>query len=58
MQTVIQYKQIHTSNQSSTTGFEETKIVPSPSRISSEDLMGLSWVFLDDDFTSQFKEGC
>lgn len=51
---IIQYKQLENSEQSSKIGHEKTKNSPG---ISGEDLMGLSWIFLDEDFTSQFNGG-
>ena len=50
---IIQYK-LENSNHTSKVGLEKTKITQG---ISAQDLMGLSWIFLDEDFTSQFNGG-
>ena len=55
MQTIMQYKQNQTSDQTTEVEYFTEKTL-SNSRISCEDLLGLSWIFLDDDFTYQFKE--
>ena len=56
MQTVMQYKQNPILEQTSLTENEDVKAQFLNSRIPCEDLLGLSWIFLDEEYTSQFKE--
>lgn len=55
MQALIQYEKNTKLNQSSKTELGKTKTFPL--WISSEDLVGLSWIFLDEDFTSPIRVG-
>lgn len=58
MQTVIQLNKDTKPDQISITEQEKSKNISLPSHISSEDLMGLSWIFLEDDFANPIKVSC
>ena len=57
MSTVIQYKHNQTENQSvSLVGSDAKNTLPT--RFTALDMIGLSWVFKDEDFTCQFMRDC
>jgi len=57
MSTVIQYKHDQTQNQSvSLVGSDAKNALPT--RITALDIIGLTWILQDEDFTFQFKRSC
>ena len=57
MSTVIQYKHNQTENQSVNLVGSDAKNAL-PARFTALDMIGLSWVFKDEDFTCQFMRDC
>jgi len=56
MSTVIQYKHDQTKNQPVSVGSDAKNALPT--RITALDMVGLTWIFQDEDFTFQFKGSC